>query len=166
MNIRLRKVWRDLWVNKARTFLVVLSIAVGVFALGMVFSTRLMLSQDLNAGYVATTPASAILFVDEFDEALVQTVRRMDRLLDAEGRRNISVRLKVGPDSWQDMRLDAFQDYGDLRLNRIQPESGTWPPAEQTMLIERSALSLSKAKVGDLVQINTENNTRREMPDV
>ena len=166
MNIRLRKIWRDLWVNKARTFMVVLSIAVGVFALGMVFSTRLMLSEDLNAGYVATTPASAILFVDEFDEALVQTVRRMDRVLDAEGRRNISVRLKVGPDSWQDMRIDILQDYGDLRLNRIRPESGAWPPADQTMLIERSALGLSQAQVGDLVQINTENDTQREMPIV
>ena len=163
MNLRLRKVWRDLWVNKARTFLVVLSIAVGVFALGMVFSTRLMLSQDLNAGYVATTPASAILFMDEFDEELVQTVRRMDRVLDAEGRRNISVRLKVGPDSWQDTLLEAFQDYGDLRLNRIKPESGAWPPSEQTMLIERSALGVSKAQVGDVVQIKTENDTLREM---
>ena len=35
--ITLRKVWGDLTHNKARTFLAVLSIAVGVLALGLAF---------------------------------------------------------------------------------------------------------------------------------
>ena len=33
---RWRKVLRDLWINKTRTLLVVLSIAVGVFDVGMI----------------------------------------------------------------------------------------------------------------------------------
>ena len=40
MNVVLKKVWRDLMDNKVRTVLVVLSIAVGVFALGLVFNMR------------------------------------------------------------------------------------------------------------------------------
>ena len=38
LNPRWRKVLRDLWGNKTRTALVVLSIAVGVFAVGMIAS--------------------------------------------------------------------------------------------------------------------------------
>lgn len=36
---RWRKVLRDVWYNRSRTVIVVLSIAVGVFAVGMIFST-------------------------------------------------------------------------------------------------------------------------------
>src|SRR5205814_324548 len=34
-SLRMRKVLRDLWSNKSRTFLVVLSIAIGIFALSL-----------------------------------------------------------------------------------------------------------------------------------
>jgi len=45
---RWRKVLRDLWHNKPRTVIVVLSIAVGVFAVGMIASTQIMMSNDLS----------------------------------------------------------------------------------------------------------------------
>jgi cell division protein FtsX len=38
-----RKVWRDLWNNKLRTFLVVLATTVGIFALGVSFREGLPL---------------------------------------------------------------------------------------------------------------------------
>lgn len=163
MNIRFLKVWRDLWVNKTRTFLIVLVIAVGVFALGMVFSTRFMLSQDLNNAYLATIPSSAILFTDNYDEDLLDTVRRMDGVLEVEGRRHVLLRLKVGQNVWQDLRLEALPDYDDLRLNRIRPESGAWPPPEQSLLVERAALPATKAQVGDTVQIKTTQGKEREL---
>jgi len=61
---RWRKVLRDLWGNKARTVLVVLSIAVGVFAVGMTTSSRVILSREMTASYLATTPSSAILYTE------------------------------------------------------------------------------------------------------
>lgn len=161
MSIRFLKVWRDLWVNKTRTFLIVLVIAVGVFALGMVFSTRFMLSQDLNQAYLATNPSSAILFTDEFDKDLLDTVARMDNILEAEGRRHEVVRIEVGQNVWQDLRLEALQDYDNVRLNRIRPESGAGPPPKQTLLIERAALPGTKAQVGDTVQIKTTEGKQR-----
>jgi putative ABC transport system permease protein len=46
-----RKVWRDLWGNKVRTILVMLSIAVGVFAVGFVSSSFVMILNDMDADY-------------------------------------------------------------------------------------------------------------------
>ncbi len=37
MSVIWQKIWSDLWGNKVRTLLVVLSIAVGVFAVGAIF---------------------------------------------------------------------------------------------------------------------------------
>lgn len=44
---RWRKVLRDLWSNKTRTALVVLSIAIGVFAIGMITGARVIMNRDL-----------------------------------------------------------------------------------------------------------------------
>ena len=50
---RWRKVLADLWLNKVRTILAVLSIAVGVFAVGMIAGTQVVLSRDLRTNYNA-----------------------------------------------------------------------------------------------------------------
>ncbi|MDH4137453.1 MAG: ABC transporter permease, partial [Anaerolineae bacterium] len=143
LSSRWRKVLRDLWLNKTRSMLVVLSIAVGVFAVGTVVSTQIMLSNDLSASYVATDPASAELYPAAFDAELVQVVRRMDGVREAEGRRSVRVRLKIGPDEWRTLSLDAVHDYDDIRLNKIAPENGAWPPPKRELLIERASLPLA-----------------------
>jgi len=163
LNPRWRKVLRDLWGNKTRTVLVVLSIAVGVFAVGMIVSTQIMLSNDLSASYAVTNPASAELYPAAFDEELVQVVRRMEGVREAEGRRSVSVRLKVGPDEWRTLRLDAIHDYDDMRIHKLAPVSGAWPPPRRELLIERASLSMTNADVGDTIVIETPDGKQRQM---
>ena len=55
------KVLNDLWGNKTRTLLIVLSIAVGLFATGAIVSTQQVLSGQMSRGYAATLPASGTL---------------------------------------------------------------------------------------------------------
>ena len=50
MRTAFRKVWRDLWNNKGRTLLVVLSIAVGVLALGMITASNNLMTRLRSAG--------------------------------------------------------------------------------------------------------------------
>jgi putative ABC transport system permease protein len=167
---RWRKVLRDLWYQKARTLIVVLSIAVGVFAVGLIVSSQIMLSEDLSAAYAATHPASAILYTDAFDQELVEVVRRVDGVRDAEGRRNVTVRLKVSSgasgesvEGWRTLSLDAVYDYEDIRLDQIAPVSGAWPPPTHELLIERSSLGLTGAEVGDMLLIETPDGKQREL---
>lgn len=160
---RWRKVLRDLWHNKVRTIVVVLSIAVGVFAVGTIVSTQIMLSNDLRESYMATNPASAQLYPDRFDQDLVEVVRHMDGILDAEGRRNIRLQIQTGPDEQIDLRVDIFADYEDIRLNKITPEVGAWPPPKKEILIERSYLSKLEAEVGDTILVKTPAGKEREI---
>src|SRR5690348_12176137 len=146
---RWRKVLRDLRSNKARTLLVVLSIAVGVFGVGTIASTWAMLSHDLSADYAAINPGSAILFTAPFDDGLLRSVRRMDGVRDAEGRFDLVVQLQTGADEWRNMRLEVIDDYHDIRINKVRPESGAWPPPRRELLIERASLGLTNANVGD-----------------
>ena len=161
---RWRKVWRDLWSQPARTALVVLSIAVGVFALGVVAGTRRILARDLAASFAAINPASAtIQTLAPFDDDMVRSVAAMHEVAEAEGRRSVFVRLQTGPDAWTNVQLFAIPDYADIRLDRVQPVSGAWPPPKQAMLVERSALGLLKTAVGDRVVIKTPGGKRKTL---
>jgi putative ABC transport system permease protein len=122
-----------------------------------------MLSNDLAASYAATDPASAVLFPAPFDEELVQVVRRMDGIREAEGRRDVRVRLKIGPDEWRTLRLDVIHDYENIRLNKIAPAGGVWPPPKRELLIERASLSMTNADVGDTVVVETPDGRQRQM---
>jgi putative ABC transport system permease protein len=161
---RWRKVFRDLMVNKTRTVLVVLAIAVGVFAIGVVSGTQVMLGHDLNTRYAETNPASAIIFTMEpFGEELVQTVSNVDGVEAVVGRRSVPGRIEIAPDEWRDLRIDAYDDFGEIPLNKINYESGAWPPPPETMLMERASLPLTNADVGDTVTIEMANGKTREI---
>ncbi|MCA9875466.1 MAG: FtsX-like permease family protein [Anaerolineales bacterium] len=152
---RWHKVLRDLWGNKTRTILVVLSIAIGVFAIGMIIGTQVILQDDMNSSYLATDPANAILYTNAFDQELVYGVRSMPQVHEAEGRRSLSLRLQVGPDQWRDMNVDVIDDFDNIRLNRVTSEGGAWPPPDKTLLLERASLTLANAGVGDTVTVET-----------
>lgn len=161
---RWSKVRRDLWSNKTRTLLVIISIAVGVFAFGMIAGTRTTLLREVNQAYLAINPASATLQTDAFDDGLVDAVARMREVQEAEGRRSLMVRVKIAPDEWYDMQISAIADYDDMRVTMIQPERGSWPPAERELLVERSAMPLINAQMGDVLTIELPDGKLRQMP--
>jgi putative ABC transport system permease protein len=161
---RWRKVVRDLWTNKGRTALVVLSIAVGVFAVGTILNSRTALSDSLAKTYAATNPAHAvILTLTPFDENLLKTVRNMSEIEDADARRGATVRLKTGPNEWINTQLMAIPDFNDMTVSKITSEGGAWPPGSHEILLERSSLTLLKAEVGDTVTLKTPSGKTRQV---
>jgi len=55
---RWSKVLNDLWSNKTRTMLIVLSIAVGLFAVGTIVSAQTILSKGMAESFAAINPSS------------------------------------------------------------------------------------------------------------
>jgi putative ABC transport system permease protein len=158
------KVLNDLWGNKMRTVLIVLSIAVGLFAFGTIVSSQTILSAGLAESFAAINPSSGtVRTLELFGEDFVRSVRAMKDVEEADARRALDVRVQVGPDEWANLRLFAISDYDDIRINKVRPESGAWPPPEREILIERAALPLIKAQVGDVVLIEMPNEKRREL---
>ena len=51
MNVIYYKIWSDLWRHKARTLQVVLIIAMGAFAIGMIVGARSLTAQHNNASW-------------------------------------------------------------------------------------------------------------------
>ncbi len=160
---RWRKVLRDLWGNKTRTLLVVLSIAIGVFAIALVSGSRAIMTRELAAAYAAINPVHVQLAAEPFDDDLVQAVRHVPGVRDVQGHLNLGVRVSTGPDTWQQLSLTAFPDFHDIRINVVRPTAGAWPPPTNQLVIERASLSLLKANIGDTVTVELPGGKQRRM---
>jgi putative ABC transport system permease protein len=158
------KVIHDLFGNKTRTLLIVLSMAVGLFAIGIILSARSILSEGLARSFAAIHPSSGtVRTIEPFNEDFLESVRSMPEVLEADARRNISARVEVAPGEWKNISLFVIADYDDIRVNKVSSQSGTWPPPEREILIERAALPVIDAQVGDVIRIKLPNDTQREM---
>jgi hypothetical protein len=64
MRIGFRKILRDLWRSKGRTLLAVLSIFIGVFAIGTISGLRDLLPQRMQSSYALTNPAHIYIMLN------------------------------------------------------------------------------------------------------
>jgi len=160
---RWRKVLRDLWGNKIRTLLVILSIAIGVFATGMIVGTQVLLREDLSFAYSATNPSSATLATDPFDADLLYSIRKLDGVAEAEARQTVNIPLQVGADEWKQMNLIVRADYEAMQIHTISPVTGKWPPPYRGLLVERDSLRVMNAEIGDTVVVETPDGHFREL---
>lgn len=163
MTISWHKVIRDLWRERTRTALVVLAIAVGIGGFSAVLSAYAILTRELDRGYLATNPASAILRTDAVDDGLLAAILSNHDVSDAEPRRIVRGRIKAGPMEWRNLTLFVVKDYGNIRVSKLEPQQGAWPPATGELLIERDAFQVARARIGDTVTVKTTGGKERSL---
>jgi len=152
------KVYRDLWINRSRSILTILSIAVGVFAIGLIGMSQLALIESLNAQYAAMRPADAIIQTEPMlDENFVEGIRHMRSVNEVEGRRYLLLRISLDGkgETWRDLTLYALDDYNDQRLFLVRQQDGIWPPEKGQVLMERASMAYIGAQPGDQILIKT-----------
>ncbi|MCO5244182.1 MAG: ABC transporter permease [Anaerolineae bacterium] len=160
---RWAKVLRDLRDQKARTLLVVLSIAVGVFAVGMIAGTRQILTHQLNTSYQSINPAHALLGVNGFDSDLLAAVQRMPEVESATARFSLRTRASLGPGRWLDFTIFALPDWENIPINIVRSESGPWPPPRDAVVVERTSLPMLKSAIGDTLSLELPDGRLRDV---
>ncbi len=161
--IWLRKILRELAMQRSRTALTVLSIAVGLFAVSLTFRTQAILSRNVLDTYTTTTPAGIVVQVQPVDPQLAEVINRISGVRSVEAVRHISVRARVG-ETWQALALWGIADMTDMRVSRLSPASDVWPAPKRTMLLERSFSDDSSVLVGEALPIELENGRRYQLP--
>jgi len=164
LRARWYKVINDLFGNKTRTLLIVLSMSVGLFALGIILSARTILSEGLAESFATISPSSGTVRTTElFDEDFIQSVRSMKDVQEVDARRNISARVQTASGEWKNITIFVFADYEEIRVNKVASQSGAWPPPEREILIERAALSVIDAQIGDVILVKFPNDVERRV---
>jgi putative ABC transport system permease protein len=162
LNPRWRKVFRDIWKNKTRSILVVFAIAVGIFAFSSAFISREVILTEMNSQYQAINPSTITLGVTSFDDSLVRWASHQDNISYSQGQSMRLARMVQG-DKTYSLDLYAFDNYEDMQVNRLIPESGTFPPKKRQILFERSSIPLTGVQIGDNVVIELPNGQQRTL---
>ncbi|RIK57776.1 MAG: hypothetical protein DCC57_01520 [Chloroflexi bacterium] len=164
--LRWRYIGRALWIYRSRTLLIILSVAVGIFAFGMIAGSAYMLKTELPVRYQEVVPASAVLHTSPFDLDAVDAIRRMPGIAIAEGRAKQVLQYQTPAGEWRDLHLSALQDFDDNRVDILRPYRGRWPPPDHQALVERNSLRLIGLALGDSLLVENSLGDRRSLPVV
>jgi putative ABC transport system permease protein len=158
MRPRWRKVISDLFDNKARTAMVVLSIAVGVFSIGVIAGAYAIISNDMSASYAANRPGNIELRMVNFNDDVLSTIHNSQGVLDAEGYRVVNFRIRtLDSDKWVSIDVVAINDFARNNINLLAPIEGKAIAGKDEVLLEKDTLKHLDAQVGDSLAF--------EMPD-
>jgi putative ABC transport system permease protein len=152
MSVIWRKTWSDVWDNKVRTILAVLSIAAGVFAIGATFGMTDQLLTGMDAAHQASIPAHFTMYLTEnIDE---DTVHRLEKVKGIEAialGSQTNIRYKIRPDdAWDTAWLVMREDYEDQIYELLPLKAGEWPRRNR-IGIERLSGQYFGLEIGDSV---------------
>ena len=163
MSPRWKKMFGDVRSAQGRFLTMGVALAASISVVAAIFSAHAILAREVPRNYLATNPASAQLELDRVDPDLVREVRSYPGIADAQASATLSGRIEVAPNEWMPLLLFVVPDFERLRINAFRAESGAWPPPIGSMLVERSALPLTRTAVGGSIAVQTANGGKRAL---
>ena len=164
MRPRWRKVLSDIIDNKARTLLVVVSIAVGVFAIGVIAGAYRIIQDDMGVSYAANNPANLEIRMEDFGQDLLHTVENFEGIDQAEARRVFTISLRpAGEAQWTSVDVVALEDIQNNQINLLRLVKGSPVPEENQILLEQDVLDEIQISPGETVQIQLQDETVKEL---
>lgn len=152
MGVIWHKIWSDIWNNKGRTAQVVLIIAMGAFAIGMIITASEVVSARLGQIWQASSPAMINLWTDPgIDDEQVTALKSIQGVKDVEGYLSTSIEYRLDPaDPWTPGGLIARADYQDQTFVKLELLSGHWP-TRKNVAVEKGADSYFNIRQGQQV---------------
>ena len=161
MSVIWNKVWSDLWDNKIRTALAVLSISAGVFAIGATFGMVDQLLTGMDEAHQEVIPSHIFMALQEnIDRDTLIRLKKTPGVEDIEGLSEVSVRYKVDlDDDWRAARLIMRDDYTDQTYDLLQLKEGEWPYKDD-IGIERLSSQHFGIDLGEAVTLELDKTDR------
>lgn len=167
MKPRWRKVLHDLIDNKGRTLLVVFSIAVGIFSIGMIAGAHQIISNDMSVSYSANQPANIEMRMSNFDDDVLSSIQGQKDVMNAEARRVFNVRVRVpGTEKWTTLDMIAFEDFEQNTINLLNPIEGATVPKKREVMLEQDALEDLDVGLGGLLEFQLPDGSTKTLPVV
>lgn len=160
---RYQKVLSDLWGNRTRSLLVLASIAVGLFAIGVIANISVLGRSDMQSGYAAINPVNIRVVVSYVPQGLVERIARLPGVAEAQGERTFSTRVQNADGEWILLDVHAFKDPGDLQVNQVRLMAGKWPPAEGEIVFDQYQFPDTGAQVGGWVTLELPSGRTRRL---
>ncbi len=154
------KILNDIWGNKTRSLLVILSIAVGVGVVGMINNAQLMIERDINSQFYKGNPASIQIFTSPFQDDLTNAVYDHREVEAIEARRTISAQIILGENEKVNFTMVASENYGKNSVNIPNFVEGNTSPGLREILIDQQAATSIGLEVGDILVVELSNENQ------
>ncbi len=150
------KVWFDLWHNKTRTLLAILSIAAGVFAVGTMFGMSDLLLTNMDKSHHAVLPTHINVYLAGLiDIDIARGLMEVPGVEGVELYNSFNILYKLQPeDEWRQGVIQMRSDFDDQKYELLQLREGQWPTRNEVG-IERMAAQFLGVGIGDTVIIKT-----------
>jgi ABC-type transport system, involved in lipoprotein release, permease component len=165
MSSRWKKVWTDFWSNKSRTFLTIITIAVGVLAVGFNSNLGQYMAESMDHDYLSASPSEATVFAGPLDDDMVKIAREVPGVDAVEGRSSTSAKVVRTDEKKITIQFTAVKDPSHTTLNQLKPALGeTSLPVlgEKEIIVDASAKSLGY-KPGDKITVELGDGKHREL---
>ncbi len=163
MRPRWSKVLQDLWGNRTRSALVILSIAVGLFALGMIVTIDQVIESDRDISYRAIHPANFYLSLAGFDETLLSKAAHQDGVDRAQALRIAAFRAQAIDGQWIALDINAVDDFRQQQVNMLTLLEGRLPENRYEIVIDQFKLDELGYAVGDTFQVELVDGQTRSL---
>lgn len=162
MRVIWKKVWRDIWNHKSRTAMVVISIAIGVFAIGLTLGILENVQQRMSSAWRASNPSHIVIGVgDGTRDTTVHFIGAMQGIEGAEAVTAFGTRWKADPDdtAWESVTITSRTDYDAQQYDRLTLLDGAWP-IRGTVAVDRGSARRWNIGIGDTVYIEVSGRPR------
>jgi len=151
MGVIWHKIWFDLWHNKTRTLLTVLSIAVGVFAMGAIFGMSDMMTTEMDRSHRSVIPPHITVNLEQqVEPEIIESLRDVPGVEDVEPFNEIGVQYKIHPgDEWRQGAIHMRGDFENQKYELVQLRQGEWPSNKEDLGVERMAAQFNQLGIGD-----------------
>jgi putative ABC transport system permease protein len=160
---RWRKLRGDIEQAKGRLLMMVIAIAVGVFAVASISTAYTILKREIAGNYLSTNPAAALVDVDAIDQPLLVSVRAQAGITGVEASGRVTARIEVRPNEWLPLLLFVVPDFRSARISTVRLEAGRWPTARDGIILERTAVSVANTAVDHEVSVQTPHGAQRSL---
>ena len=165
MSSRWKKIWADFWGNKSRTVLTIITITIGVLAVGFNSSLGLYMAESMDGDYLSASPSEATVFAGPLDDEMVKIAREVPGVDAVEGRRSTSATVVRTDEKKVSIQFTAIEDPKQMTLNQLRPALGatTLPLlGDKQVIVDASAQSLGY-QTGDKIIVELGNGRHREL---
>jgi putative ABC transport system permease protein len=157
------KILKDIWDHKSRSLLVILSIAVGVAAVGMINNAKSMIERDLFGPYLAGNPALVQVYTSPIDQSVADAVVGLREVETVQPRRTAAATIFDRDGVGRDITLLGMPDFDDIHVNQFVLEQGRDVPGVREMVLERQTAKGLGVGVGDTVTVEIDKQRRYDL---
>lgn len=152
MNTMIKKVMMDLIKNKSKAVLMILTIFVGLLAVGTITMITTVFFPDVHRQYDAANPYQAKIKCDRIPAGVVDELYDIPGIKDAEGRNHAIIRLLLGEKS---LNADLIMLDGKNLINKLRKSDGSYEIdklKKGEIFIERACFPDVGKRPGDTIQ--------------